>query len=276
MTNPFIPLINFYLPEPEASLLTGMLFGVTENFSPEFKEALITTGTIHVVALSGTNISLITNLIAKFTFFAGRRLSVIISIISVISYVIFVGPSPTIVRAGIMGGISLLGLYFGRQVFALWSLVFTAIVMVLFDFSILTNVSFQLSFFSTLGILVFAPSPVTRVIKKDIDFITSILIDIKSIFWENLRTTLAAQIGTLPIILFTFKRVSTIAPLTNVLVGWTVPLATISGMIAVLLGSIFPDLGWVVSWISYAFLYLFVTIVDLTSRIPFANIAITI
>lgn len=277
MINPFIPLINSYLPEPEASLLSGMLFGVTENFSPQFKEALITTGTIHVVALSGTNISLITNLIAKFTFFAGRKLSVVISIASVIGFILFVGPSPTIVRAGIMGVISLLGVYFGRQVFALWSLVFTGIVMVIFNVSILTNVSFQLSFFSTLGILVFVPTPLGRDPDRIVGtFISSIFIDIKSMFWENLRTTLAAQVGTLPIILFTFKRVSLIAPLTNVLVGWTVAPATISGMIAVLLGSIVYEVGWVISWISYAFLYIFVTIVEFTTRIPFANITLII
>lgn len=275
--NPFIPLINSYLPEPEAGLLVGMLFGVTSNFTPEFKEALIQTGTIHVVALSGANISLISNLIAKFTFFLGRKASAIISFLGIGVFILFVGPSPTVVRAGIMGGISLLGVYFGRQVFALWSLVLTGIIMVFIDFNMLSNVSFQLSFFSTLGILVFAPAPVKyTTIEKDSNLIYLILIDIKRVFWENLRTTLAAQVGTLPIILFTFKRISIISPLTNVLVGWTVAPATIFGLMASLIGLIIPQLGWVISWVSYVFLSIFVFIVDITSQIPFASITLDV
>lgn len=273
MSNPFLPLIQSYLPEPEASLLAGMLFGTRQGFSKEFYQALITTGTIHVVALSGMNISILVNLISKLTYPLGRKISSIVSILTITGFIFFVGPSATVVRAGIMGVLSLIAVYFGRQSLAMLSLFITGFLMIIFDFQIISNLSFQLSFLATLGILIFAPEA-RKVLKDDINFYRSLLFDIKNVFWENLRTTLAAQIATLPVIIFTFARVSLVAPLANLLIGWMVPMVTWLGLLISLTGLISYPLGQVLAWLVYVPLHYFVRVVEITSRLPFASITL--
>lgn len=259
MTNPFISLIQSYLPEPEASLLIGMLFGKSVMFPKNFYNSLITTGTIHVVALSGMNLTILVNFISKITYPLGRKISSLVSIIGIIGFILFVGPSATIVRAGIMAVISLFAVYIGRQTSILLSLFVAGFIMVLISPSIVGNVSFQLSFLATLGILVFAAEPLKSR-------------SVVNIFWENLRTTLAAQVATLPVIVFTFARVSLISPLTNLLVGWVVNFVMILGITLIFLGLIYYPIGQVISWFIYLPLHYFVKVVEITSKIPFANL----
>ncbi len=245
MTNPFIPLINSYLSEPEASLLVGMLFGQTAGFSPSFYQALLKTGTIHVVALSGMNLTILINFIARICYPLGRRLASLVSIAAVVGFIFFVGPSPTIVRAGIMAGLSLLAVFFGRQANVFLSLFLAACLMVLFRPAIVKDLSFQLSFLSTLGILVLAGEPLAE--KPASSRLAGLTGNLKRISWENLRTTLAAQIATLPIIVFTFGRVSLISPLTNLLTGWVVNWVMILGLFVSLAGWLFYPLGQLIT-----------------------------
>lgn len=271
MYNPFIPLIQSYLPEPEASLLSGMLFGKTPGFSQDFYQVLLMTGTIHVVALSGMNITILINLISKITFPLGRKLSSILSILAIFAFILFVGPSPTIIRAGIMGSITMISVYFGRQPFSLLSLIFAGFLMVLIKPEIIGSVSFQLSFLSTLGILVFAPTASSDK-EKQATLIKEFFWEVKRIFWENLRTTLSAQVATLPVIVFVFKRVSLISPLANVLVGWTVFPITVLGLVTCVVGIVFYPLSWIFSWFAYVLLHYFVRVVEITAGLPFASI----
>jgi len=275
MVNPFIPLIQSYLPEPEVSLLTGMLFGKTPGFPKELYNALITTGTIHVVALSGMNISILTNLICKITFPLGRKLSSIISILMITGFIFFVGPSPTIIRAGIMGVLTMTAVYFGRQPFSLLSLFVAGAVMILMDPKVISNLSFQLSFLATLGILIFAPSARSiRFGQARKNLYLSIWVDIKNIFWENLRTTLAAQVATLPVIVFSFGRISLVSPLSNVLIGWTIFPIMVLGLIISIAGIIFLPFGQITAWFIYPLLWYFVKVVEVTAKLPFASLTL--
>ncbi len=271
MSNPFISLIQQYLPEPMASLLSGMLFGVKQGFSSQFYQALITTGTIHVVALSGMNITIIINIISKITYPLGRKISSIVSLIGIIGFILFVGPSPTIIRAGIMGSLSLIGIYLGKQYYGLLGLIMAGLIMLILDHSVITDISFQLSFLATFGILLFAPKPIKTVPVK-VGLGKAVLYEIKNSLIENLRTTLAAQVATLPIIVFAFGRVSLVSPLTNILVGSTIFPITLLGLITVLTGIIIFPLGQVFAWFCYILLYYFVWVVELTSKLPFASL----
>lgn len=271
MLNPFIPAIQSYLPEPEASLLAGMLFGGTNGFSAKFYEALLATGTIHVVALSGTNITILINLISKFTFPLGRKLSSLFSIAAIVAFIFFVGPSPTVVRAGIMGSLTLLSVYFGRQKYSLLSLMLASFLMIIFDKSILTNISFQLSFLSTLGIIIFASTPVSFK-NRGRNILWDIFNDIKTVFWENLKTTLSAQVATLPLIVFAFGRISLIAPLSNVLVGWVVNPIMVLGTLICLVSVISNSLGQLLAFFAYLPLHYFVKVVELSGSLPFASL----
>lgn len=251
--------------------MVGMLFGKTPGFSKDFYQALITTGTVHIVALSGMNISILTNMISKITLPLGRKISSIVSILAISGFIYFVGPSPTVVRAGIMGIISLIAVYFGRQQLSILSLLIAAVIMMIIDPQVISLISFQLSFLATLGIIIFAPQARRKKVNER-NLYKSIWFDIKNIFRENFKTTLAAQVLTLPVIIFLFGRLSLISPLTNVLIGWTVTPIMILGILVIIGGLIFYPLGQLISWFSYVLLHYFVLVVEVTSKIPFASL----
>lgn len=258
----FVSLINQLMPEPHAGLLAGILFGVKAALSKSFTDELIVTGTIHIVALSGMNITILAAIVTTtLSGFVSRRVASLLTIVIIIGFVLLVGPSASIVRAAIMGIITMLGLVWGRQVWALWSLFLAAGIMLLVNFSWLFELSFQLSFFATLGILLFGQE--TQAIPKTgrWDFIK-----------EELRVTLAAQVFTIPIIMFHFHRISLVAPLTNLLIGWTIPYITALGIIAVLAAWVWLPLGYIAGWAVWVFLEYLILAVQITSRIPFAGI----
>lgn len=264
MPNPFIGVVNSLLPEPHASLLNGILFGTRASMQKEFYQALITTGLLHIIALSGMNISIMTALVAQSTVSLGRKFSIVLTIGLIISFVLFVGPSPSIVRAAIMGSLSLLAIYFGRQNWGLLSLFLASGIMLLYNFSLIQNISFQLSFLATLGIIL-----ANR--KADCQNKPGMLNQFKSLFINNLQITLSAQIFTLPIILYNFHRVSLIAPVANILTEWVIQPLMVLGFLISIIGWIWQPFGYPLAWIAWVPLTYFITVVDTLSKIPGAS-----
>src|SRR5438105_15605054 len=95
----FTSVINHVLPEPQASLLAGMVFGVKTTMPDDLYQMLITTGTIHIISLSGQNIVIMTNAFAATTLNAfGRKISIVITMLLIVGFIFFVGPTQSIVR----------------------------------------------------------------------------------------------------------------------------------------------------------------------------------
>jgi len=263
----FVSVINRLLPEPQASLLGGMLFGIKSQMPKDFYEALIKTGTLHIIALSGMNISILIAIFGKMFLTLGRQIGSLITIVNIIAFVLFVGPSPSVVRAAIMGSLTMISTYFGRQKAALLGLFLAAIAMLIFNLKLIFEISFQLSFLATLGIILLAANRSQEVIKEK-----SFLKKAKWGIGENFKTTLAAQIFTLPVIFYNFHRVSLISPLVNVLVGWVVSPITGWGMITAFLGYLFLPLGQVLAWFLWVPLTYFIEVVKFFAKFPGASI----
>lgn len=258
-------IINRLLPEPHAGLLSGLLFGTKAALSPDFYNALVQSGTIHIIALSGMNISILGRIItSSLTWVIGKRRASFITICAIIWFVWFVGPSATIVRAAIMGGISILALVFGRQYWGLLSWILAVAIMLLFNFSWFFDVSFQLSTMATLGIILFGNSE-----KKIGENPSS---RIKSLVAEDLRLTFAAMVFTIPIVLFHFRRISLVAPIANLLISWSIPWLTGLGWITVLVGWVWFPISYTIAWIDWLFLEYLVRIVHLMGSLPFAGV----
>lgn len=265
MVNPFISVINSSLPEPQASLLSGILFGVKAHMPREFYNNLVTTGTLHIIALSGMNISILINLTAKTTLFLGRKASSIFTVCLIVLFVLFVGASPSLIRAVIMGNLSLLAIYFGRRDWGLLSLFLAAGIMLLYDFSLVKNLSFQLSFFATFGIIL-----ANREVECQIRY--GLLNQFFYWLKENLKVTLSAQLFTLPIIFYNFHRVSLIAPVANLLLEWVIQPVMVLGFIAGILGFLWYPLGIIIGWVVWVPLTYFVLVVETLAKVPGASI----
>lgn len=263
-------IINQLLPEPHAGLLSGILFGTKASLSFEFKEALIRTGTIHITALSGMNITIIANLaVTTLLRVFSRRTSSLLSVLIIIGFIQFVGPSASVVRAGIMGCMALFAVVTGRQRRALFFLFMTVVLMLLYRPAYGTELSFQLSVLATLGIILFAQPKDSQTLvftqKPSPIYVPQWIKD-------DFRTTLAAQIFTVPLIAIQFHRISLIAPLANVAIGFLIAPLTVLGMILVLLGFILPILAIPLSWIVWLMLSYVISVIELFASLSLASI----
>lgn len=277
----FTQLITQILPEPQAGLLNGIAFGSKASLDTGLKDALITTGTLHIVALSGMNVSILANLLTQTLLpFISRRKVCLLILALLIWFVSFVGPSPSIIRAAIMGGISTIGIFFGRQIWPLGVWALAAISMLIWQPDWLFDLSFQLSVLATLGLLLYGTPPPF----KPSDFssrlsphtkpsrLVHFLSEFRGLVVKDLRITLAAQVFTIPVVFFAFGRISLISPITNILIGWTMPMLTVLGWLVPVFIAVYKPLGIITGWVGYSLLTYVVWIVRTTSLIPFASI----
>ncbi len=250
-TSIFTSIINSYLPEPHASLLNGILFGVNLQAGRIFYEQLKIVGLLHLVVLSGINITILGSITGSFAQFFGKRVSILITILTIILFVLFVQPKAPIVRAALMGILTLVAIVYGRKNIALYSLFLSLIYVAVFWPQWLTTVSLQLSYGATLGIILFAQS------------------SSKNELWRELKTSLAAQIFTVPIIFVYFRQISLIAPLSNLLVAGLIPPLMIFGFLTAVLGKIHYVLGLIPSYICYGLLTYVIFVIEKLSQLPY-------
>ena len=247
--------INHLYFEPEASLVSGLLLGSRKGMPEDLTLDFQATGLTHIVVISGYNISLVIACVFGLFSFVPIKKRVWLSVVLIAVFVLFVGASAAAVRAGIMGSISMWGLYTGRRSQAFFGLVWSALLMTLWNPAILVyDIGFQLSFASTLGLLGFAP-----LFEKYFPY--------KGFIWEALLLTLSAQVATLPFIVFYFGRLSLISPLANLLVAPFLPFA----MLFTALSLLCPPLALLGDVYTRAV----IKIVQVLGELPFADIALT-
>lgn len=263
----FTSVINQLLPEPHAGLLAGISFGIKATLSKNLTNDLIKTGTLHIVALSGMNISIVASLVSLTLLrFISRRTTSLLTIGMILSFVWFVGISPSAIRAAIMGSLSLLAVILGRANWPIFTWILAVSSMLLLNPLWIGDLSFQLSALATLGIILFGGQKNAHVTYRQGSFGW-----LKNFLTDDLRVTLAAQVFTIPIILANFHRISLVSPLSNVLIGWTIGPLTVAGWMVAVLGTIWLPLGQVVAWVVWVPLQYLLTIVSWTAQIPFAS-----
>lgn len=258
----FTSVLNSYLPEPHASLLNGIIFGIPLKSTKLFYIQLQRAGLLHIVVLSGMNITILGGCVASFLHELGKKITIVITICFIILFTVFVGPEPPIVRAAIMGTLSLLATLYGKKNTALISMLVSAIVIACFKPDWISSLSFQLSYGATLGLILFGRARGN----KPQSTIRQFLAFVK----DDLRTSLSAQVFTAPLIFFSFKQVSLVCPLANLLVSPCIAPLMIFGFIASFFGKIHWALGAPSAYICYGLLSYLVFVVDMLSRLPFA------
>lgn len=267
MQNPFLSVINQILPEPHAGLLSGMLFGAKSSLPKELYEQLIATGTIHIVALSGQNISILVGIISSLTLRFGRKISFWLTVLILLGFISIVNIEPSLIRAVIMGSMQLIAIYIGRQYWSLLSLLLAASGMLIINPSWIDEPGFQLSFLATLGIILIGPK-LTNV-DKDLNWQREIWIEFKT----SLQITLAAQLFTLPAIIWHFGRTSLVSPLSNVLISPVIAPIMILGLSASILGSISVYAARLIGGVLWVLLSFLLAVVEFTSKFPYASIS---
>jgi competence protein ComEC len=242
-------------PDPEASLFSGILLGVESGIPQPVREAFNESGTSHIIAISGFNIAIVSALFTRsFGRFLGPYKGGLVALIAITVYTILVGADAAVVRAAIMGSLSLFAGLVGRRQSGVYTLVITAGIMSLMNPHILWEVGFQLSFAATLGLILYA-DPLTQTFTHLVSrWIPEGKADkLAGPVGEFFLFTFAAQITTLPLIAYHFGTISWIALLANPAILPVQPPIMILGGLAVILGLVWLPLGRITAPLAWPF-----------------------
>jgi len=266
------------LPEPQAGLLSGIVLGARRQMSEDFRQKLQKTGTIHIVVASGYNISVVAGLlISVMVRFVKRGFAIFLSFFGILVYTLMTGAEPPVVRAAIMGSLTFLAQFLGREKDAWRALFFAGGVMLLTNPLLLFDLGFQLSFLATAGILAFGgqDSQLRKSfrLRKNKQVLKSVPLRIFSLplIGNDLRTTLAAQVGVLPILLSNFGQISVVSPLINILVLPVVPLIMILGAITAFLGLLWQPAAQIANWFAWVPLTYFIKVIEWFGNLPWVS-----
>ncbi len=220
--------------EPESSLLMGLLTGARREMPDSLKADLAATGLTHLVAISGSNITILLAVIEAALFWVPRRWRLLPGIGLIIAFVLFVGASASVIRAAVMGVLGMLASHAGRlphrRLTVLWTL---AIMTLWHPRQLWYDPGFHLSFLALIGIAELGP-PIKRLLRRVPETLG---------LREALTVSCSAQLATGPWSAFLFGQVSFVAPLSNLFGPPLVPAAMGFGALSVVLGMLSEPLG---------------------------------
>jgi len=225
------------LPYDASALMQGIMFGTQSDFSKDFKLQMRASGTTHIVALSGYNISILVVAVALVlgSWFS-RRVMFIATTAIIALFVLMVGATASVVRAAIMGFLALFAREAGRLPSPRNAIALTAAFMALLNPGVLANdIGFELSFLSLLGITYILP-----LIENGFPKLTK-----ESLLgWrENIATTLSAQSAVFPVAIHYFGQFSFSSVFANALILGIMPFTMLIGFILAAANLIFLPLG---------------------------------
>jgi len=259
----FKEISRSYISPPEVGVLEALVFGQEEGISREWREKLNLTGTRHIAAVSGMNITIIASLILALFLSMGlwRQQAFYLSIVLLTLYILMIGAPASAVRAGVMAGIFLFAQKSGRMSQGQGAVIFAASFMLALNPLLLRfDIGFQLSFLAIMGIIYLQPI-FSSWLEKIPDY---------KIFplRATIAATLSAQVFTLPILIYNFGYVSLVSLPANILIVPFLAPITILIFIFGLSGMIFSPFGWIFSWPVWLAMNYLTRVVDIFSKIP--------
>lgn len=240
------------LPSREATLVVGSVLGV-DDISSEFRDQLTETGTIHVVVVSGQNLTIVAAIFLSLSKYIGRRKSLVLACFFVFLYALLAGFEPPVVRASLMVLASSFAVYFGRESNAVWNLFIAALVILFVWPGAIFEISFQLTFAASFGIMTLGKR-LSKAFSK------------VPVFGENAAVSTSAYLFTAPVVFYHFGRISPLSPFVNVLVAEAVFPIMVFGFLTAISSLIFMPLAQLFAYFAYVPALYFVKVVELFSK----------
>jgi competence protein ComEC len=249
------------LPPPHAAVLLGIVLGIKQGIPAELQSALIATGLIHLLVLSGLKVAVFARIVrGALTPILGRFATwPALGLIAL--YALAGGATPAAVRASAMGGLALAAAHLGRPSHVWTSLACTAAAMLGWHPDLAWDVGFQLSFAGTAAIILLTPA-----ITRRVAFLPHVI-------REPFAVTCAAQIGTLPMMATDFHVLSPIAPIANALTLPVLPILVAGGLLLSVLAFV-PAIANLASLPLVGLLAYIEQVAYVLGRLPAAAIAI--
>ncbi|MDO8575199.1 MAG: ComEC/Rec2 family competence protein [bacterium] len=263
----FVNSLEEVLTEPHVSLAEGILLGEKRSLGKDLEDLFRRSGLIHIVVLSGYNVSIIAVVIIGIlkSFLKGKSV-ILFGVLSLILFSLMVGGGATVIRSALMASVALFSESVNKKYDVLRALVLAGVFMVsLNPLILLYDPSFQLSFLATLGLILFS---------DDIKLLFLSRITEKFSIKETLSATFSAQILTSPLIIYMMGQFSIVSPITNILVLPIMPIAMLSVFVTGFVSLFSVFLATPLGWISYGILHYVLTIVDFFGSLSYSSIKI--
>ena len=279
------------LDEEQGALCIGILIGDRENISDITEDNFKKSNLTHMLAVSGSHITYIivalTTLLSK----TNRKFSLIITIIFLLFFTVLTGFTASVLRASIMGILTLLASILHRKSDTINNLGISSIIILLYNPYLLVDAGFLLSYAGTIGIIFFSKkiSNGTSIIVNKINpnllnieqnnnskilFVKSIIEKIILYVISSLSVTISANIVIIPIMAYMFSTISFTFWISNILAGSIMEVVTIFGFITYLISIVFPMLAEFLGIALNLFLTILLKIAEISSIIPGASIYI--
>lgn len=248
------------LPSPESEYALGIILGAEKGIPQDIIDDFNDTGLRHLLALSGFNITILLLFVFWCFSFLPIKFRIVLALVVIAFFVGLTGASSSVVRAALMGGIGMIILHSGRDLDTLALIGITLFCLLLWNpFLLVADPGLQLSILAVLGLYWYVPK-----VEKIIVLPEKFPLQLKQALWA----TLAAQIFTLPVMIFYFQQFSFVSPLANMVVA---PLTTLSMLFSTLV--VVPYIGIIFIPLAYIFLHFALTFAHLLASIPMAVVS---
>jgi competence protein ComEC len=252
-----------------ASFLKGIIFGYRADIPSDVKQSFLDTGTIHILAVSGSNVAFVAFLFFSILGFfrLPRKAVAFITILGLIAYMLITGSSASVVRATMMAMVLLCGTMFERKTDLYNSLSVAALILLFWNTNTVFDVGFQLSFAAVISIVYFYPR-----LESLIKIIPKRFVEIKGVdtVLKLFAVSLAAQLGTIPFTAYYFSRVSIVSFVANIPVVPISGLNTFIGAAEIMFYSISPWVAGLYAAANDFLVWFLLGFVKLAASVPFA------
>lgn len=265
-TRNFAAGIQSALPEPQASFGLGILIGQRDTLPEKTSEILAMVGLTHIIAVSGYNLTILVRATRRIFAKRSKFQAMAAACALIFAFLLVTGGQPSIVRASIISLLSLGAWYYGRRMRSMFIILITAAGTALWNpLYLWSDIGWYLSFLAFFGVLIIAPVMKKRIYKQKKPGIVG----------ELALESFAAQIMTLPLILFIFNESSYIVLLANLLVVPLIPLGMITTFVAGLAGAFVPAIAGWFAWPARIVLTYLLDMASLVARIPNMQFAVS-
>jgi competence protein ComEC len=251
------------VPEPESGILLGIVLGERTSVSRHLADAFAASGTTHLLAISGFNMTLVGTAVALALRGRARpTVCAVATVAAIVMYSVLVGLAPSVMRAALMASVASCGLASGRRAATANALCVAVTAMLFADPAAIADLGFVLSAAATSGLVLWQAPLAAR------------FAPLPGPLREGLATTLAASAPTLPIVAAAFGRVSLVSPLANLVAVPLFPPLMLTGAAASVSGALSPDLARPVALVAYGCALALRTVVETFAALPLAAISV--
>jgi competence protein ComEC len=255
--------LELLVPEPESGILLGIVLGERAGISPDLAHAFAVSGTTHLLAISGFNMTLVGTAVALALRGRARPTThAVATVAAIVAYSVLVGLGPSVMRAALMASVASVGLASGRRAATANALCVAVTAMLFADPAAIVDLGFLLSATATAGLVLWQAPLSER------------FAGLPGALREGLATTLAASAPTLPIVAAAFGRVSLVSPFANLVAVPLFPPLMITGAAASVLGALSVDLARPIALLAYGCALALRIVVETFAALPIAALSV--